>query len=109
MNEELSKYTGVMDEKDTENEMNPIGFLKKRFAEKLNEYYTNSGIGIQVELQDILFTDWITGDNQSSKEKDFGLCGVDDVKTRIKKYLLKYGVYDEMEEDGLLQCVSALK
>ena len=109
MQEELSNYTGERDGKDTEFENNPIDFLKKRFAEKLNEYYTNSGIGIQVELQDILFTDWIVGDNQSSRERNFGLCGVDDVKSRIKKYLLKYGVYDEMEEDGLLQCVSALK
>ena len=108
MHEELTTQTDKMATKDGEKEDNPISFLRKRFIEKLNEYYANSGLGIKVELNDILFTDWFTGDNPSGKVNDFGLCGIEDVKNRIKQYLLKYGIYHETEEHGLLQSVSTL-
>lgn len=108
INEELTTQTDEMVTKDGKTEDNPISFLRKRFIEKLNEYYANSGLGIKVELKDILFTDWIMADSPSAKVKDFGLCGVEDVKHRIKQYLIKYGIYHETEEHELLQSVSTL-
>lgn len=95
-----------MDEYHGEAEDTPSAFLKKRFVEKLNDYYENSGQGIQVDSKDILFTDWLVGDTETKAVQDFGLCGVEEVKRRIRQYLLKYGIYDEAEEDELIQCVS---
>ena len=37
---------------DDEAVINPISFLKKRFADKLNEYYENTGVGIQIHIDD---------------------------------------------------------
>ena len=86
----------------------PISFLKKRFTDKLNEYYENKGIGIQINVEDIMFTDWLLEDDHISSIKNFGLCGVSDVKLKIKQYLLKYGIYNENEEELLKQCISPL-
>ena len=88
--------------------INPISFLKKRFADKLNEYYENTGVGIQIHIDDIMFTDWMIGDDESNIAKKFGLCGVADVKLRIKQYLLKYDIYNENEEELLQQCITPL-
>ena len=89
-------------------EVNPIAFLQKRFADKLNEYYENKGIGIQIKVNDIMFTDWLLEDEEIPSSQKFGLCGVSDVRLRIKQYLLKYGIYNENEEDLLKQCISPL-
>ena len=88
--------------------ISPILFLKKRFTDKLNEYYENKGIGIQIDVEDIMFTDWLIDDDLITSTKNFGLCGVSDVKLRIKEYLLKYGIYNENEEELLKQCISPL-
>ena len=106
--DELSAQTGQIDGGVGEPEYDPSSFLKKRFIEKLNEYYVNTGVGISVDPADILFTDWIIGDDNSSAVRDFGVSGVEDVKLRIKQYLLKYDIYHESEEQELLQCVSFL-
>ena len=100
--------SGMGDQSEDEMETNPILFLKKRFADKLNEYYENTGIGIQINVEDIMFTDWMIGDDETSAVKRFGLCGVSDVRLRIKQYLLKYGIYNENEDDLLSQCISPL-
>ena len=88
--------------------ISPISFLKKRFTDKLNEYYENKGIGIQINVEDIMFTDWLIDDDQIPSTTTFGLCGVSDVKLKIKQYLLKYGIYNENEEYLLKQCISPL-
>ena len=106
--EELFTRTGKIDGQNSEKSDDASTILKKRFAEKLNEYYENTGLGIRVDLDDIIFTDWVIGDSQSSAVRDFGLCGVGDVKRRIKQYLLKYGIYHETEEHELQRCLSPL-
>ena len=104
-----AKTSGIeIDQNDDEMEINPISFLKKRFADKLNEYYENTGIGIQINIDDIMFTDWMIGDDETCTVKGFGLCGVSDVRLKIKQYLLKYGIYNENEDDLLRQCISPL-
>ena len=106
MQEELSNKEGEVDKYHDEIEDSPSTFLKNRFIDKLNDYYENSGQGIQVNSDDILFTDWLVGDTETKAVQDFGLCGVEEVKRRIQQYLLKYGIYDEAEDAELIQCIS---
>lgn len=102
INNELS---GRQDIKDVNLECRPADYLKKRFVERLNDYYDNKGVGIRVDVEDILFTDWIVGDDGNKSNTEFGLSGVQDVKIRIKQYLTRYGIYNERNEHELDQCV----
>ena len=109
LQQEIStRRDGMETKSDEEAIISPISFLKKRFTDKLNEYYENKGIGIQINVEDIMFTDWLLEDDHISSTKNFGLCGVSDVKLKIKQYLLKYGIYNENEEELLKQCISPL-
>ena len=85
----------------------PVEYLKKRFVNKLNERYKNTGTGIVIKNEDILFTDWEVGDEDEAKK--FGIVGVEVVKARILEYLVNYGIYKEEEEDELRRCVSTLR
>ena len=86
----------------------PVEYLKKRFAKKLNEHYKNTGTGIVIQNEDILFTDWEVRDEDKDEAKTFGIVGVEAVKARIREYLINYGIYKEEEEDELRRCVSNL-
>ena len=109
LQQEIStRRDGIETQNEEEAAISPISFLKKRFADKLNEYYENKGIGIQINIEDIMFTDWLIEYDQMTSTKSFGLCGVSDVKLKIQQYLLKYGIYNENEEDLLKQCISPL-
>ena len=109
LKQEIStRREGMESQSEEEAAISPISFLKKRFTDKLNEYYENKGIGIQINVEDIMFTDWLIEDDQITLTKNFGLCGVSDVKLKIKQYLLKYGIYNENEEELLKQCISPL-
>ena len=82
----------------------PIEFLKTRFIQKLNEYYENSGQGIYIKQDEILFTDWDIGDSKEAKE--LGLAGVEVVKCKIRDYLINYSVYREEEQAELKKCLA---
>ena len=109
LQQEIStRRDGMETQSEGEAAVSPILFLKKRFTDKLNEYYENKGIGIQINVEDIMFTDWLIEDDKIMTTQNFGLCGVSDVKLKIKQYLLKYGIYNENEEELLKQCISPL-
>ena len=109
LQQEIStRRDGMETQSEVEAAISPISFLKKRFTDKLNEYYENKGIGIQINVEDIMFTDWLIEDDTITTTQNFGLCGVSDVKSKIKQYLLKYGIYNENEEELLKQCISPL-
>ena len=109
IHQEIStRRDGIETQSEEEAAISPISFLKKRFTDKLNEYYENKGIGIQINIEDIMFTDWLIEYDQITSTKNFGLCGVLDVKLKIKQYLLKYGIYNENEQELLKQCISPL-
>ena len=109
LQQEISTRRDGMEAQSEENAASsPISFLKKRFTDKLNEYYENKGIGIRINIEDIMFTDWLIKDDQITSTQKFGLCGVSDVKLKIKQYLLKYGIYNKNEEELLKQCISPL-
>ena len=105
INNELSGRQDIKDGNLEKSEWRPADYLKKRFVERLNDYYDNKGVGIRVDVEDILFTDWIVGDDGSKSNTEFGLSGVQDVKIRIKQYLTRYGIYNERNEHELDQCV----
>ena len=87
----------------------PVEYLKKRFVNKLNEHYENTGTGIAIKNDDILFTDWEVEDGDEDEAETFGIVGVEAVKARIREYLVNYGIYKEEEEDELRRCVSTLR
>ena len=102
---ELSDRQHIKDCNLEKSECRPADYLKKRFVERLNDYYDNKGMGIRVDVEDILFTDWIIGDDGNKINTEFGLSGIRDVKIRIKQYLTRYGIYNERNEHELDQCV----
>jgi len=104
LKQELSSTVdGMKNQGAAESEVNPISFMKNRFADKLNEHYENQRDGIRVKVDDIMFTDWLIedDDDEFTSAKKFGLCGVSDIKSRITQYLVKYGIYKDIEEAKL--------
>ena len=87
----------------------PVEYLKKRFVNKLNEHYEDTGKGIAIKHEDILFTDWEIEDGDKDEAKKFGIVGVEVVKDRIREYLVNYGIYKEEEDDELKKCISTLR
>lgn len=92
-----------------EAEVNPVSFMKNQFADKLNEYYEtrdqenqeNQRKTMKVDVNDIMFTDWLIEGDELTSGKEFGLCGVSDVKRRIWQYLVKFGIYKDNEKDKM--------
>ena len=82
----------------------PLEKLQERYADKLNDYYESNGINLTVQRENILFTDWLIDESDTSS----GLAGVNVVKEKIKEYLIKYNVFKKEEEHILLQSVSKI-
>ena len=82
----------------------PVEFLKQHFVGKLNHYYERSEVPVRIVKDDILFTDWEL--NDQSGAIDFGIVGVDKIKTVIKEYLVNYEIYKSTDVDHLERCVS---
>ena len=87
----------------------PVEYLKNRFVNKLNEHCEDTGTGIAIKHEDILFTDWEIEDGDKDEAKKFGIVGVEVVKDRIMEYLVNYGIYKEEGEDELRKCISTLR
>ena len=86
----------------------PIDFLRARFASRLNDYYESNGLGFSVAKESILFTDWMVGD--SPEMRQLGICGVDEVRGRIREYLVKHEIFDASTEEGradMERCLAA--
>ncbi|XP_047128035.1 uncharacterized protein LOC101241641 isoform X1 [Hydra vulgaris] len=70
--------------------------LAQKFSDKLNEYYKGK---FCISHNDILFTDWMVGDESSGDSSTFGLFGVEEIKKRIREYLIQYNIYDKNDEE----------
>ncbi|XP_065648208.1 uncharacterized protein LOC101241641 isoform X3 [Hydra vulgaris] len=70
--------------------------LAQKFADKLNEHYKGN---FCISHNDILFTDWMVGDESSGDSSTFGLFGVEEIKKRIREYLIQYKIYDKNDEE----------
>ena len=76
----------------------PLGFIRKRYVDKLNEQFTNKP-WITISQEHLLFTDWMA----DQEAVDFGIKTVFDVKDMIKKYLVDLNVMrgdDHVELDA---------
>ena len=63
---------------------------------------------IRTLKESILFTDWMVGD--SPEMRQLGICGVDEIRGRIKEYLVKHDIFDGSTEEGradMERCLSA--
>jgi hypothetical protein len=56
-----------------------------------------------VSSEDILFTDWMVGDETGGDAEVVGIVGIEEVKKRMKEYLVKYNIYAE-DDDELKKC-----
>ena len=86
----------------------PVDFLRARFASRLNDFYESNGLGFSVAKESILFTDWMVGD--SPEMRQLGICGVDEVRGRIREYLVKHEIFDGATEEGradMERCLAA--
>ena len=79
----------------------PLGFIRKRYVDKLNEQFTNKP-WITIDEEHLLFTDWMA----DQEAVDFGIKTVSDVKSMIKKYIVDLNVLRSDDHDELEAAVS---
>jgi hypothetical protein len=84
----------------------PVDYLRQRFAARLNDHYESSGLGFTVSKESILFTDWMVGD--APEMRQLGICGVEEVRNRIREYLVKHNIFDSGDEASKMEMENSL-
>ena len=46
-----------------------------------------------------MFTDWMVGDETGGDVEVVGIVGIEEVKRRMKEYLVKYNIYAKDDEE----------